>query len=65
MFMNKDVVENVDMTVLQNRVAAAICCARVDASPYGCGGGNIGEYHVGNAGQCVTCQTEAKTAIEG
>ena len=45
------------------RVAAAICSARVDANPDGCGGGGIGWHAIGEPGRCDECQREARNVI--
>lgn len=44
-------------------VAAAICNARVDANPDGCGGGKIGYHAIGEPGRCKECIAEAKAAL--
>lgn len=50
---------------LVQRVAAAICNARVSANPDGCGGGAIGFHAIGEPGGCPECQAEARKAVEG
>lgn len=55
--------ETTERATLLERVAAAICKARVGASPDACGGGAIGWHAIGEPGKCPECIAEAKEAI--